>query len=203
MKLKVKETFKWLFETLWPAILIAIIVTILFRIYYVKKNNKKVVLYEEIIKLSFIIYILCLFYVVTYPDDYVSWSTSNYIPFREIFRYDLMSRLFIKNVLGNLFMFIPFGFYLSYLLKIRKVGWAFLFTTIVSLSIEITQSMIGRVFDIDDIILNVCGGLIGFYIYSFLHFLKNKFPKFFSNLMILTIMGIVLFITIALVIMFF
>jgi len=198
-----KETVKWLFEALWPAILIAIIVTVLFRIYYVKKNNKKVILYEEIIKLSFIVYILCLFYVVTYPDDYVPWSTSNYTPFKEIFRYDLMSRLFIKNVLGNLFMFIPFGFYLSYILKIHKVGWAFLFTTIVSLSIEMTQSMIGRVFDIDDIILNVCGGLIGFYIYSFLHFLKNKFPRFFSNLMILTIMGIVLFITIALVIMFF
>lgn len=201
--MKVKETFKWLFEALWPAILIAIIVAIIFRIYSIKKNNSKVILYEEIIKISFIVYVLCLFYVVTYPDDYVSWSTSNYIPFKEISRYDLMSRLFIKNVLGNLFMFIPFGFYLSYLLKIRKVGYVFLFTSIVSLAIEITQSMIGRVFDIDDIILNVCGGLIGFYIYSFLHYLKNKYPKFLSNLMILTIMGIVLFITIALVIMLF
>ena len=198
-----KGTFKWLFNTLWPVILVTLVVAIIFRYYMIKRNNTKVILYEEIIKLSFIVYILCLFYVVTYPDDCVSWSTSNFIPFKEIFRHKFLNRLFIKNVFGNMFMFLPFGFYLSYLLKIYKKYQIFLFSIIVSLSIEITQSMIGRVFDIDDIILNVCGSMIGFYIYKFLHYLKNKFPKFFSNLMILTIMGIVAFILIALAIMFF
>ena len=198
-----KGTFKWLFNALWPVVLVALVVAIIFRYYMIKKNNTKVVLYEEIIKLSFVVYILCLFYVVTYPDDYVPWSTSNFIPFREIFRYKLFDRLFIKNVIGNMFMFLPFGFYLSYLLKINKKRQILLFSLFVSFSIEIAQSMIGRVFDIDDVILNVCGGLIGYYIYRFLHYLKNKFPKFFSNLMILTIMGIATFILIALAIMFF
>lgn len=198
-----KETLKWLFDTLWPITLITIIVAIIIRIYLIKKNNIKYVLYEEIISLSFLAYIMCLFYVVTCPEEYSSFTTNNLKPFKEIFRYEFLSRLYIKNVLGNLVMFIPLGFYLSYLLKIRKVYLILIINIFVSLSIELTQLLIGRVFDIDDIMLNVLGGLIGFYFYRMAHQLKNKYTKLFSNLFILTIMGISLFILLALVIILF
>ncbi|MBD9097984.1 hypothetical protein EGP98_00030, partial [bacterium] len=60
------------------------------------------------------IYILCLFQVVTFQD--ATYNTgNNLIPFKEIFRYSLGSRLFIKNVLGNVVMFMPYGFLCSYI----------------------------------------------------------------------------------------
>ena len=52
---------------------------------------------------------------------------------------------------------------------------------ITSVVIEITQLLIGRTFDVDDIILNLIGGLLGFLLYVFIYFMENKFPKVFST----------------------
>ena len=46
---------------------------------------------------------------------------------------------------------------------------------------------IGRVFDVDDILLNLIGGITGYLIYKFLAQIGNKYPKFFHNEMILNI----------------
>ena len=53
-------------------------------------------------------------------------------------------------------------------------------TVIVSLTIETVQYYIGRVFDIDDIILNLIGGIAGFLLYVGLDAIKNKI-KIFRN----------------------
>ena len=37
---------------------------------------------------------------------------------------------------------------------------------------------IGRSFDIDDIILNLTGGIIGYFIYKILYNIKEKLPEF-------------------------
>ena len=94
----------------WPMIIISIVILVSFRLTYLLKNHERLVLYKELLMLSFVIYILCLFQVVTIQDD-VTWSSNNFIPFREIFRYDFGSRLFFKNVIGNMIMFLPFGFF--------------------------------------------------------------------------------------------
>lgn len=195
-----REHIMWVFSSMWPTILISSVVVIALRLYYIIKNHSKIILYNELIMFSFIIYIMCLFYVVTFPDDSASWSTSNFIPFKEMFRYQIGGRLFIKNVLGNLVMFIPLGFYISYILKIWKASHVFFLTLIVSLTIEITQLCIGRVFDIDDIILNVAGGLVGFFIYYAIHKIKAKYPKLFELPIVynsLTIIGIIMLIYLA------
>ena len=115
---------------------------------------------------------MCFFYVLTFAD--VDWSTANIIPFKEIFRFEIGSRSFIKNVFGNIILFLPYGFYLSYFTKIRKAIYAFGFSIFISFAVEIIQYRIGRVFDIDDIILNVIGGILGYYIYQIMDFLLNK-----------------------------
>ena len=127
--------------------------------------------------LFFILYMMCLFYVVTFQDIDVPTVGYNLVPFKEMFRYTFMSRLFIKNVLGNLFMFIPLGFYSSYILKKTKLRWVVLITLIISLTIEFTQVNIGRIFDIDDVILNVLGGSLGYYLFSFIYFIKINLCK--------------------------
>ena len=134
----------------WPMVLISTIIIVSFRVAYVLKNHSKFVLYQDLLMLCFIIYVLCLFQVVTFQDT-VSWSSNNFIPFKEIFRYDFGSRLFVKNVLGNMILFLPFGFFISYYLKCEKAWLPVILTLIASCSIETVQMIIGRVFDIDDI----------------------------------------------------
>ena len=172
-------TVKNILANIWPMVLIITIILSSLRLANILKYKKEFKFYEEILKLGFIIYIMSLFYVVTFQD--VSWSTSNYIPFKEIFRYQLFSNSFNKNVIGNMIMFMPYGFFVSYFLKTDKKTEIFLMSLIVSITIEITQLLIGRVFDVDDIMLNVCGGILGYFVYRLIHNFKNKLPNILKN----------------------
>lgn len=166
-------------SNIWPMIVIFTVILSSYRLAYFIKYKEKFNFYDEVLKLGFIIYIMGLFYVVTFQD--VSWSTSNLIPFKEMFRYEFGSYLFIKNVVGNMLMFLPYGFFVSYLLKLDKKSMILYLSIIVSLTIETTQLVIGRVFDVDDILLNICGGMCGYLLYRFICKIKDKLPNFFKN----------------------
>ena len=178
----------------WPMVLISTIIIVSIRIAYLWKNHAKFVLYQDLLMLCFIIYVLCLFQVVTFQDT-VSWSSNNFIPFKEIFRYDFGSRLFIKNVIGNMLMFLPFGFFVSYYLKSDKILLPIVLTLIASCSIETVQMVIGRVFDIDDIFLNLLGGILGFLCYYLLSKIAEKLPDILKSEAFLNIIAIVLLIS--------
>lgn len=188
---QVTRTIQSVIDMTWPMVIISVVVLVSLRIAYLIKNRKHLTLYKELLMLSFIIYILCLFQVVTFQDD-VTWSSNNFVPFREIFRYNFGSRLFLKNVLGNIILFLPFGLFASYYLDIKRPYLAFILTLIASVSIEVVQMVIGRVFDIDDIILNVIGGTIGFYIYSLIRKIWNKLPNFMKSEVFLDIVAVII-----------
>ncbi|MEG0025787.1 MAG: VanZ family protein [Bacilli bacterium] len=174
-----RETILNIFGQTWPMILICTTIIISMRVAFLLKNRKSVEIYKELLMLLFIIYIMFLFYVVTFQD--VTWSTSNLIPFKEILRYEFGSRLFFLNVIGNMLMFIPYGFFIGYILKTKKITTAIILAVIASMTIEITQLQVGRVFDIDDIMLNVVGVILGFYLYRFLDSIKERLPHIFKN----------------------
>ena len=187
----IRNTFIEIFGQTWPTIVISMVILISMRLVYIIKNKEKIVLYREIMTLVFVIYVLCLFYVVTFQD--VSWSTSNFVPFKEMLRYEFGSRLFIKNVIGNMLLFVPYGFFITYYLKLEKSYPALLLSLLISITIETTQLLIGRVFDIDDIILNIIGGTLGFYICYPLYKLNNILPSILKkpiiyNIIIITIL---------------
>ncbi|MBE6562924.1 MAG: VanZ family protein [Ruminococcaceae bacterium] len=77
------------------------------------------------------------------------------------------------NFLGNILMFAPIGFFLSLLwdMKARK---ATLIGFSISLFIEITQLFLPRGTDVDDLILNTAGTLLGFLIYKLLSKVLGK-----------------------------
>lgn len=177
----------------WPTIIISVVVLVSFRTCYLVKNKQRLVLYKELLGLSFIIYALCLFQVVTFQDN-VSWSTNNFIPFKEMLRYNIGSRLFVKNVLGNMLMFLPYGFFISYYLKNEKSWLTLILTLIASFAIELVQMVIGRVFDIDDILLNLLGGYLGFLIYYWFGKLYNKLPNIFKSERFLNIIAAIILI---------
>ena len=65
----------------WPTLFISLVVLVSLRITYIVKHKEKFILYKEIFSLLFILYILCLFQVVT-AQDINLLEGNNFIPFR-------------------------------------------------------------------------------------------------------------------------
>lgn len=172
----IEETLKQAIDNNWPMLFIFTTVIVTIRLVYLSVHRGKIVLYKELLMLAFLIYAMLLFYVVTFQD--VNYGTNNFIPFKEIFRYKIGSKVFIKNILGNIILFIPFGLFVSYILKTRKAHPILIISVVTSSVIEFTQLKIGRTFDIDDIILNVVGGFIGFLIFIVCDVLSTHLPSF-------------------------
>ena len=73
---------------------------------------------------------------------------------------------FYQNLFGNIILFIPFSLILIKALKLSKLRFIILWAVLLSTTIEITQYIFHVGFpDIDDLILNVTGAVIGFFLY--------------------------------------
>lgn len=177
----------------WPMLFISVVLIASVRIAYLSKRKEDFILHKELLLLSFVIYILCLFQIVT-SQDINTLNGNNFVPFKEIFRYEFGDRLFVKNIIGNVILFIPYGFFASLYVNIKKGKTAFFLVLLASVAIEFTQLGIGRVFDVDDIILNVLGGMIGFYIYRMLDKISNYLPKVFKSRVALDIYTVIIFV---------
>jgi glycopeptide antibiotics resistance protein len=106
--------------------------------------------------------------------EYIKRS-SNFVPFKTISTYitamfdgSMNISIPIKNLFGNLIMFLPMGIYLPYYIKkINKVSKFTISMIILLFVIEVIQLVTRRgSFDIDDFILNIVGALIGFGIWK-------------------------------------
>ena len=143
---------------------------------------KKEFNHKAVIKLLFIIYMCVLVYVVFFAEAMGRTPQDGYVynltPLKEIKRFmkyiwdnDALGRAARLNIFGNIIAFIPFGIYLPYTSE-SKLGFisTFLYTFSLSLTIELVQliTKVGSC-DVDDIILNALGGVIGYilwYIYT-------------------------------------
>lgn len=171
------------------------------RINCVLEKGEKFVLYREFFSLMFVLYLLLLFGLVTNTD--VQSYGHNFIPFKEILRYEVGSKYFYWNVVGNILLFVPFGFFISSYMNSQKVNRPILITLITSLTIELVQMFIGRSFDIDDILLNCVGGLIGFLLYIGLSAIQRHLPRFLQRDIVYNILtGILIIIIIIYVLRF-
>ena len=183
----------------WPTLVIVLTIVVILRVTYIMTSDKrKFCLYEEIFEILFLAYLVLLFQLVTSQD--LPGGGTNLMPFREILRYDIGTKAFYKQVFGNILLFIPLGYFATSYCKIKGLGTITLVSLLSSLTIEVTQHYIGRTFDIDDIILNVVGGIIGFLIYTALNAIRNHMPKFlqrdwFYNLLsVLLLIALVLYV---------
>ena len=147
---------------------------------------------KEIFGLIFIIYILLLFEMLTATDTN-NFHGINLKLFNEITRYKFGTRMFNINVFGNILIFIPFGLFISEYLSAKKVYIVFIVSLLTSASVELVQLKIGRSFDIDDILLNVIGSILGYILYKLLKGLKTKLPGFLKSDIFYNIISILLF----------
>ena len=192
----IRNVFMDVIPDIWPMLIIILVIICSLRVTYLITKHKKFQLHKELIALIFIVYVLCLFHVVTFQDN--NYGVSNFVPFKEIFRYDLGSEKFFKNVMGNIMLFIPYGFLASYYLNNKKFSVITILTIITTLTIETVQYYIGRVFDIDDIILNLIGSIVGFLIFIGVDAIRNKIKLFRND----TVLDILIILILALVIIY-
>lgn len=84
-------------------------------------------------------------------------GNANLVPFRT-FAFDRWSLMIL---LGNIIMFLPLGFFPALLWRGVSWGKALLSGLCTTFFIEFWQLLIGRSFDVDDLLLNTLGVLLG------------------------------------------
>lgn len=99
----------------------------------------------------------------------IVWGRSlrlNLVPFR-IFADSIASGMdyFIINFLGNIGMFLPIGFFTALLWARSSVLKSVTTGFLVSLVIELCQLPLDRGTDIDDLLLNTLGALLGYLLF--------------------------------------
>ncbi|MFH1320352.1 MAG: VanZ family protein [Bacteroidota bacterium] len=147
-----------------------------------KKQGTKISLRQGLWLVLFFFYLLVLIKITVFPTDANKPQAFIFIPFKSIHQYISVGMEYefstsnIKNLIGNILMFIPLGFIvplldvrLSGLVKVILIGLG------VSLFIEGGQFLFAsnRITDIDDVILNLTGVITGYGFYK-LVFKKDK-----------------------------
>ena len=174
------ETLNQTIIKIWPELTIFIVVLIAVRIVALKNSSKKFSFHEEFLNLLFIIYILLLFELLTGTENN-SGTGINLVPFSEIFRYDFGSKMFIYNVLGNILLFVPYGYFVTRYTESKSLYQIFIVSLVTSFTVELLQVRLGRSFDVDDILLNVIGGILGYFLFVSLNAIRTHLPKFLQK----------------------
>lgn len=123
------------------------------------------------------LYMVCLIYFLFFSESYGRVGSEmgysyNLQPFREIRRYLTYWRILgirttFLNLAGNIIGFMPFGALLPILAKSARRAWKVgLLSLEISALIEISQLLFQvGCFDVDDMILNTLGGVLGYSVF--------------------------------------
>lgn len=176
-----------------PYMIISIPIYIIIRALILKNSEHKANWYHEIPLFIFYIYLVGLASQTIIPKIEFGVTgigivkggvhTLNLIPFRAVFdaytelQHNNLNALII-NLLGNMLLFVPIGFMLLLLWRISKKK-ALVIGFSISLFVEICQLFFPRGTDIDDLILNSLGTLVGVILYTLVSKkANNKLDKF-------------------------
>lgn len=186
---------------------ILIVIWAIYRIIVLMKSKEKNILREIAINIFFI-YFLIVIYLTICKMDMLQINLQNrvyinYIPFVEtikMFQDNFMGiGNAIYNIMGNILLFVPLGFFIPLLFKNKnKIVNIVLYGFCASLAIEIIQlSTAINVTDIDDIIFNTLGAVLGFFTYNIFYYIiketklreliRKVTSKFDGNLVALSI----------------
>ena len=193
------------FISIKTAIVVFPLIALLFSIPFVLHQYHKygsINPFRVLIVYSFILYLITIYFLVILPlpnKEEVIYKPNmiKLIPFGFINDFIRESSFVINDpttylkaikepcfytVIFNIFMTIPFGMYLRYYFKCDFKKTLFI-SLILSLFFELTQvsGLYGlypypyRVFDVDDLIMNTLGGIIGYFIMGFVdNFLPTR-----------------------------
>jgi glycopeptide antibiotics resistance protein len=139
----------------------------------------------------YLLFLLCILFVQVGTNNrstYYKTAQSNFIPFQTTYKsvklglnnhYGLGNTtnhyylyLALRNIIGNILLFIPLGLIAPFLFsKLRTTRWIVLFGLTFSFCIETFQLILKiGVSDVDDLLYNTLGAILGFWIYCKLQF---------------------------------
>jgi len=133
------------------------------------KNRKRV---RMLGKILFILYIGFLLYFLIFSDWYgrtggMNEYHYNLVLFKEIKRFwiyrEQLGWVSFANLFGNVLIFMPFGFFMPMASRYRSFFLTLFYSFGLSLLVETFQlfTKVGS-FDVDDLLLNTIGGVIGY-----------------------------------------
>lgn len=173
-------------------VIVALPIYLICRLIFIKKTKKQVKVFNEILLTIFILYIIGLasqtiipyWNMGIYSDTgkfYFnirltnSISEINLIPFKTLYEYLFVnntsvsswSSVSILNIFANTLLFIPLGLLTPLIWEKYDSFYKILTLGLISTClIEFIQIFIGRSTDIDDVILNTIGIIIGYTIFK-------------------------------------
>lgn len=135
-------------------------------------------------KLLFLAYIVFLLYFLIFSEWYgrsgeMDTYRYNLVLFQEIQRFwnhrEQLGWIAYANLVGNVVIFIPFGFFMPMASRYRS----FLLTTFYSFGFSLLVELFQLVtkvgsFDVDDLLLNTVGGMIGFIIFAMCNWIGRR-----------------------------
>lgn len=174
---KVKQYF---FQGYWEcrgSIISAVLLYIIILVFlWISNKRRKLVITKSIFELIFIIYCICVLRItgiigMKFNLSYFSFSMLTlYIPFVDGS---------IKMIFLNFLLFVPYGFLLP--IVFRECKWSYKKIIVIgfgtTIIIELLQVFAGRFSEIDDILTNGFGTLVGYIIYVSLGKIKDRYKR--------------------------
>ncbi len=168
-----------------PITCIVGVVYIGIRIAYIKHQKRSIVWLNELMKLLFACYLTGLLSLVVLPANFwldffdgvffgwweemgpvFRYGGFNLVPsIIKVFGGEWILGSWVKTMLlGNIAMFLPFGFFIPFVTKKVNRKNVFILAAIVPVAVEFLQLILGRSFDIDDLICNFIGIAFGYFV---------------------------------------
>ncbi len=161
----------------------------------IKKKSCSIVWSSEIMRLLFVCYLTGLVNLILVPNNlwtYIWFYLRNGYPGGEIdplfsggFNFvptflkahtgEFTIGRWVRTMLeGNIVIFVPMGFFLPFVSKKIKTRNIWCLTILIPVFVEILQPVIGRSFDVDDVLMNFAGIIIGYFVAVITKVLVNK-----------------------------
>ena len=149
----------------------------------IKKQSRTVIWSSEIMRLLLVCYLTGLINLILVPNNLWTYiwfylrngysgcefaplfsGSFNFVPtFLKVHTGEFTIGRWVRTMLeGNLVMFVPMGFFLplvSKKIKARNIWWL---AILIPFFVEILQPVIGRSFDVDDVLMNFAGIIVGY-----------------------------------------
>jgi len=173
-------------ELMLPFIAIGLLIVMIVNI---KKNTGVV---PTLFWMAFVLYISMVIELVFFPVPFnpaefeegrrFSHPVMNLIPFVDILCSPIS--VVIRNLVGNLLLLVPLGFSLPIILKGQRVKQKpIIILTVSAIAVELIQfigsflifKMNWKIVDIDDVIMNILGGLVGLASYYILSIISAEY----------------------------
>ena len=144
-------------------------------------NQKQVRKVRAFGKVVFVLYIIFLVYFLCFSEWYGRTGTVeeyryNLVLFKEIRRFiEYREELGAFAVFANILIFVPYGFFISVASHSRGFLKTVFYSFVLCFGVEIFQlfTRVGS-FDVDDILLNTLGGVLGYILFMICNRIRRK-----------------------------